>query len=135
MSVFRMSFAAPITKVDFKEVGGKSLAEVSICKKNRAKEGQEPTFSWLRVSIWAPPDWMAAKLVKGAMLAGTGEFTLRSYEKDGQKRQSAEVNSQSFDVEVSGGASESAPRAEAPAAAAPKKPAPVATSAEDEPPF
>lgn len=135
MSVFRMSFAAPITKVDHKEVGGKALVEASLCKKNRAKEGQGPTFSWLRVSIWSPPDWMAAKLVKGAMLAGTGEFTLRSYEKDGQKRQSAEVNCQSFDVEVSGGATDAAPGAEAPAAAAPKRPAPVAAAGDDEPPF
>lgn len=134
MSVFRMTFAAPVTKVEFKTVGDKALAEVSVCKKNRAKEGQEPTFSWLRISVWQPPAWMSAKLVKGAMIAGTGEFTLRSYEKDGQKRQSAEVNCQSFDVEVSGGATDS-DAALAPASAAPQRPAPSPTSAEDEPPF
>lgn len=125
-----MTFAAPITKVEFREVGGKQMVEVNICKKNRAKEGQEPTFSWLRVSIWQPPAWMADKLVKGAMVAGVGEFTLRSYEKDGQKRQSAEVNCQSFDIEVSGTTmeSDSAPTA-------PSKPAQAPAALGEEVPF
>lgn len=101
MAIMRMQFAAPITKVEHKEVGGTPLSEVSVCKKNRTKEGQEPTFSWIRISVWGAPAWMQAKLIKGAMIAGSGEYTLRSYEVDGLKRQSAEVNCQSFDVEIS----------------------------------
>lgn len=50
MSVMRINFAAPIHKVEFKEVGGKSLAEVSVCKKNRTKDGAEPSYSWLRIA-------------------------------------------------------------------------------------
>ncbi len=102
MAIMRMQFAAPITKVEHKDVAGTPLAEVSICKKNRAKEGQETTFSWLRISIWGAPAWMQGKLLKGAMIAGSGEYMLRSYvTADGEKRQSAEVNCQSFDVEIS----------------------------------
>lgn len=72
-------------------------------------------------------------MVKGAMIAGSGEFTLRSYEKDGAKRQSAECNSQSFDIEVSGVAAQG--EATPAPVAAPRRPAAVAVADEDEPPF
>lgn len=103
MSLLRIAFAAPINKVEIKEVGGKVLAEISICRKNRVKEGDPESFTWLRIALWTPPAFMIPKLVKGSFIAGSGEFTLRSYDKDGVKRQSAECNCQSFDVEVSDG--------------------------------
>lgn len=146
MGILRIAFAAPVQKVEIKQVGGKPLAEVSICRKNRTKENEQDAFTWLRIAVWAPPDWMVSKLKKGALIAGSGDFTLRSYDKDGQKRQSAECNCQSFDVEVSGDSeakSEAPPApAVAPVPATPVRsrpaPAPVAVSSapEDfEPPF
>ena len=98
--ILKLQFAGIINKVEVKTVGGKTLAEISLCKKNYAKEGAEPTFTWLRVGLWEPKEWQVAKLVKGAFVAGSGDFSLRSYEKDGVKHESAECRCTSFDVEV-----------------------------------
>ncbi len=105
MSLLKLLFAGEIKKIEMRQVGARSLAEVSVCKKNRTKEGDEESYTWANITIWGPfPDWMGPKLVKGAMIAGSGDATLRSYLKDGVKRQSLDVNCQSMDVEVSGGA-------------------------------
>ncbi len=138
MTVFRLLVAGDIKKVEMRRAGDKDLAEVSVCKKNRTKEGEEESYTWAKLSIWSPPDWMKAKLVKGNFISGSGEFTLRSYEKDGVKRQSAECNCQSFDVEISA----AFPRLgeSHPPVATPVKPAPKAApigggKGDDEPPF
>ncbi len=103
MSLLRIIFAGSINKVEMREVGGKPIAEVQLCKKNRTKEGDPESYTWLKATIWSPPAFMIPKLVKGSFIAGSGNFTLRSYEKDGVKRQSAECSCESFDVEVSDG--------------------------------
>lgn len=99
--ILRMSFAGLITKADVKQIGEKTLVEVSLCKKHKGRNGGEDTFTWLRVNIWEPADFQLPKLVKGSFIAGSGDFQLRSYEKDGQKGASAECRCTSFDIEVS----------------------------------
>ena len=102
--IFRISFAGNITKAETKQVGEKTLVEVSLCKKFKGRNGGEESYTWLRVNIWEPADFQTPKLVKGAFLAGSGEFQLRSFEgKDGSKQVSAECRCSSFDIEVTDG--------------------------------
>ncbi len=127
MTVLRMLFAGEAKKVDLKTVAGKQLLEVSLCRKHKAREGGEDTYSWIKCSIWEPPAFMVEKCVKGSFLAGSGEYQLRSYEKDGVKGHSAEVRCQSFDVEI-GAASSRLGESHPPTAVqrpAPIKPAPA----------
>ncbi len=136
MTIFRLTFAGQIKKVEHRQAGDKAVMSLSVCKKNYAKQGDEPTFTWVNVSVWGPlPEWLVNKAVKGALIAGSGEFSMRSYkDKEGNKAVSAEVRATSFDVEV--GSEDGAP-ADAPAPvakAAPQKPAP-APIGDDEPPF
>ena len=99
--IFRLSFAGIITKVEVKAIGQNSLHEISLCKKNRKKEGEEDSYTWVRINLWDAADFQRDKLVKGAFIAGSGEFHLRSFvDKSGAKRQSAEVRCVSYDVEV-----------------------------------
>lgn len=109
MTILKAQFAGEIKKADHKEVGGKKLVEVSICKKNRGKQGDPDTFTWLKVAIWEPADFQVPKLVKGAFIAGSGDMTLRSYEGKDGKASSLECRATSFDVEVSDGAARSGP--------------------------
>jgi len=134
MSTFKLFFAGEIKKVEIRQAGGKPIAEVSLCNKNRAKQGDPDTFTWVCATIWSPPDWMTGKLVKGAFIAGCGDFSLRSFEKDGVKRQSAEINCQGFDVTVGGSSSDAAPAE----SYAPRPTVPTAHTAindDDSPPF
>lgn len=102
--ILRLSFAGQITKAETKQVGEKTLIEVSLCKKHKGRNGGEDTFTWIRVNVWEPADFQVPKLVKGAFIAGSGEFQLRSFEgKDGSKQVSAECRSSSFDIEVTDG--------------------------------
>lgn len=143
MTIFKAQFAGEIKKADIKTIGGKTLVEVSICKKNRTKDGEPEAFTWLRVGIWEPAAFQLPKLVKGAFIAGCGDMTLRSYEGKDGKASSLECRCTSFDVEVSDGS----PRGESPAIAhhaakpydsqanraAPRVPAPAPV--DDEPPW
>ena len=100
MTILRLQFAGFIVKADHKTAGAKQLIEMSLCKKNYAKDGDEATFTWCRVCLWEPPAWMAPKLVKGAFVAGSGEMTLRSYaKKDGTNGVSCDVRCTSWDIE------------------------------------
>lgn len=100
MSIFRMQFAGEIKKADHKQVANKSMIEVSLCKKHKGRNGGEDTFTWIRATIWEPADFQIAKLVKGAFIAGSGEFQHRSYEKDGKVGHSCDVRCTSFDIEI-----------------------------------
>lgn len=133
MTIFRMIFSGQIKKAEHRTAGGKSLVEVSICKKT-SRPNEPDAFTWLKVSIWEPADFQAAKLVKGAHISGSGEFKMRSYEKDGAKGVSAEASCRSFDVEVvSEGGTEPAHTEARPAPSRPA--APAAGPGDDEPPF
>jgi single-stranded DNA-binding protein len=103
MTIFRLAFAGEIKRIEFRTVGNDQLAEFSICKKNKTKDGEEDSFTWATISLWKPASFQLPKLVKGAFVAGSGEFHLRSYvDKEGLKRQSAECRCTSYDVEVAG---------------------------------
>lgn len=135
MTILKLQFAGEIKKAEHKTAAGKQLVEVSLCKANRKKEGEQDTFTWIRVSIWEPADFQAPKLIKGSFIAGSGDMTHRSYMKDGQKGHAIELSCRSFDIEVSDGSARSNAPAAAPASA-PRRPAPPAPSTgDDEPPF
>ncbi len=117
MTTYRLHFCGKIMKSDSRMAGDKPIIELSICKKNTTKQGEEPTFSWIRVTIWQPPEWITSKAIKGAFISGSGEFSMRSYEKDGVKHTNAEVRCGSYDCEIAGDDRE---QAQAPAPVAPK---------------
>jgi hypothetical protein len=130
VTVLRLTFAGEIKRADIKSAGPKTVAEVSLCRKNYAKEGQPETFTWVRVSIWEPADWMLAKLVKGAFIAGSGEMSARSYQKDGADKTSIEIRCTGYDVELP---REAHSQDREPPKPEPRRPAPG--GGDDEPPF
>lgn len=100
MTILRLNYAGRIIKAEHKEAAGKSICEVSICKKVPAK-GQDPErFDWVRITIWQPPEWAAPRLVKGNYISGSGDLTMRPYDKDGVKKYSLEVRCGSYDFEA-----------------------------------
>lgn len=133
MTIFRMTFAGEVKKADHKEAGGKKLVELSICKKNRGKQGDPDTFTWLRVAVWEPAAFQVPKMVKGCFIAGSGEVQLRSYEGKDGKASSLECRCTSFDIEVTDGSPHSpAPEERRPTRSA----APIVDNGgDDEPPF
>jgi single-stranded DNA-binding protein len=98
MPNLRLQFSGEARKVERKTIGGKAAVQIQLCKKNYAKQGDEATFTWITIMVWEPKEFQDFR--EGGFVAGSGEFTLRSYEKDGQKRQSAEVRCTSFDIET-----------------------------------
>jgi len=135
MTRLNLQFSGRIHKAEHKTAGDKQICEVSICKKVPARGKDEERFDWVRVTIWGPPEWAVPKLAKGNYISGSGDLTMRPYEKDGVKKNSLEVRCGSFDFEVE----ELAVRTETPAdvapVAAPRRPAPVVAAGDDEPPF
>lgn len=101
MTIARITFAGQIKKAEPKTAGGKQLVEVSICKKQKGRNGAEDTFLWLRISCWEPAEFQTSKLVKGAFIAGSGDLSTRAWtDKDGKNQVSLEVRCGSFDFEV-----------------------------------
>ncbi len=118
MTILRIAFAGEIKKADHKQINGKAMVEVSLCKKHKGRNGAEDSFTWIRVAIWEPAEFQLAKLTKGTFIAGSGDFQHRSYEKDGKTGHSCDVRCTSFDVEIGGSVTESG-AVKRPAAAAP----------------
>ena len=99
MPNLRLQFSGEARKVEHKTIGGKAAVQISLCKKNYAAKDAEATFTWITVMVWEPKEWQTFH--EGGFVAGSGEFTMRSYvDKDGAKRQSAEVRCTSFDIET-----------------------------------
>ena len=138
MTIIKCQFAGEIKKSEIKDVAGKKLAELSICKKN-SKKGEVDSWLWLRISLWSPADFQIPKLVKGAFIAGSGDTNIRSYvDKDGKDKFSFEVSTSSFDCEVTdGSARQDAAPAPAPAPAPSPRPRVPAPANDDDgsPPF
>lgn len=144
MTTLRLFFAGQIKKAETRMAGDTPILELSVCKKNYAKAGVEPTFTWVNCTIFKPADFQVQKCVKGAFVAGSGEFTTRSYkDKDGKDKVSSDVRCNSFDVECGSDASDAQPeKATAPARAKPAhrpyvQPTAVAAAVDDslDPPF
>lgn len=137
MTAFRLTFAGEIKTVETKNFNGTQFAELSLCKKNYAKQGAEPSFTWVRVSIREPADFLVAKLVKGAFIAGSGEMSARTYQdKDGKDKSSIDIRCTGFDVEMPRGETVAEP--ESPPQTpqrGPSRPRPAPAADDDEPPF
>lgn len=97
--MLRLQFGEFVRKCEHKTIGNDPAIAIQCCRKNYTKDGAEPTFTWINITIFKAPPWMAKKARVGAFIAGSGEFTLRTYDKDGQKKQSADVRCNSFDVD------------------------------------
>lgn len=99
MSVFRLNFSGEVRKSQTKTIGQDQAVEFQIMRKNYAKSSDEASFTWIRVTLFKPQPWQIQQCQDGRFVSGSGEFTLRSFEKDGVKRQSAEVRCSSFDLD------------------------------------
>ncbi len=131
MSVFRLHFSGEVRKSQTKTIGQDQAVEFQIMRKNYAGKDAEASFTWIRVTLFKPQAWQIQQCQDGKFVSGSGEFTLRSFEKDGVKRQSAEVRCQSFDLD---GPSVDAPEA-APAPIAKPAPRIPAKTDDSEPPW
>ncbi len=137
MTAFRLMFAGEIKTVETKNFNGIQFAELSLCKKNYAKQGVEPTFTWVRVSVREPADFLVAKLVKGAFIAGSGEMSARTYQdKDGKDKTSIDIRCTGFDVEMPRGetVADSDGEQQTPQRS-PARPRPAPVTSDQEPPF
>lgn len=136
MPNLRLQFSGEARKVEHKTIGGKSAVQIQLCKKNYAKQGDEPTFTWVTVMVWEPKEFQ--KFYEGGFVAGSGEFSIRSYvDKDGNKKQSAEVRCTSFDIETPRPSEGSEPvknLADLPIKT-PRKPTPTLADDHNSPPF
>lgn len=133
MPTMRLSFSGEVRKPQVKQIGQDQAVEFQLMRKNYGKKDEEATFTWIRVTVFKPQPWQIQQCAEGKFVAGSGEFTLRSYiNKDGAKAQSAEVRCQSFDLD--GPRTEE--RTEAAAAPAPApRPAIGGGASPGEPPF
>lgn len=124
-----------IKKVEFRQAGEKSIAEVSVCQKKYNKDKTaDPEFDWVRVTCWEPKPEKAARLKKGNLFQFTGQFSTRKYtDKAGVEKISMEVRASDWMAWDMGAPSE---QAEAPAPA-PRRPAADVGGGQgsDEPPF
>ncbi len=130
-----LTYTGYIKKVEFRQAGEKSIAEVSVCEKKYNKDKTaDPEFDWVRATVWEPNEHLLPKLKKGNGVTFTGRFSTRKFkDKEGNDKTSMEVRVSDITVfEVAG--------AEAPAdkpAPAPRKLVQVTGSTDDtsEPPF
>lgn len=139
--LLKLAFAGIIHKVEVRQAGQKTVAEISAWKKRKDKDGNEE-YCWIKVTVWEPKDWQVKNMTKGRMISGIGDFWLRSYtDRDGNRKQSAEVKCSSFDVETQSDEREAPSKGEPVAAQAsaekqqPPQPSQSSSSADDEPPF
>lgn len=104
MTLLRLFFSGQIKKAVRRDAGGKPLVEVSLCKKHKGRNGADDTFTWAKISLWEPAEFQVPRLIKGALISGSGDVQLRSYvAKDGTKGASLEIRCSSYDVEVEAG--------------------------------
>jgi single-stranded DNA-binding protein len=135
MTIFRLAFAGHIKKAEHKTISGKTLVELSLCRKNKTKEGEPDAYTWARIALWEPDAFMVPKLIKGAYISGSGDMLLRSYvNKDGANAQSLDVRCGSFDVDMPD-ERQQAHGDSPPPPARPSAPASGGVSGDDQPPF
>lgn len=132
-----MTYTGYIKRVEFRQAGEKSIAEVSVCEKKYNKDKTaEPEFDWVRATIWEPNEHLLPKLKKGNAIYFAGKFSTRKYkDKEGVDKVSMEVRVNDCQVfEVAGAEAPAAPAAPAPAPApAPRRPAATVESPEETP--
>ena len=132
MGSFRLQFSGEVRKPQTKTIGADQAIEFHLMRKNFGK-ADPATFTWIRITLFKPAAWQFEQVQEGKFIAGSGEFTLRSFvDKDGLKRQSAEVRAQSFDID---GPRTGEAQVATPAPAPKPMPAPTAKDDDSEPPF
>ena len=101
MTQMRMSFSGEVRKPVVREYDGKNILSFQVMKRNYNKDkSAEASYTWLNVTVFDAKPFQTAQFAEKAFVAGSGEFTLRSYaDKDGSKRQSADVRCNSMDVD------------------------------------
>lgn len=136
--MFRLEFSGEVRKPLQKEIGGKPCVEFQLMKKNYSKDEANVSFTWVKILLFDAKPWQIEQCREGCFVAGSGEFTMRSYtNKAGEKQQSAEVRCGSFDLNgprTGTKTSESAARSEPLAKTSPSVPAPAPVD-DDAPPF
>jgi single-stranded DNA-binding protein len=97
----RMIFSGEVRKPVVREYDGKNILSFQLMKKNYNKDkSAEAAYTWLNVTVFDAKPFQVRQFAEKAFVAGSGEFTLRSYaDKDGSKRQSADVRCNSMDVD------------------------------------
>jgi single-stranded DNA-binding protein len=133
-----MIFSGEVRKPVVREYDGKSILSFQVMKKNYNKDkSAEASYTWLNVTVFDAKPFQVQQFAEKAFVAGSGEFTLRSYvDKDGSKRQSADVRCNSMDVDsayVERG--ETAEPEPAPSKVTHRNVVPTAGGANDEVPF
>lgn len=101
MTQMRISFSGEVRKPVVREYDGKKILSFQVMKKNYNKDkSAEASYTWLNVTVFDAKPFQIAQFAEKSFVAGSGEFTLRSYvDKDGSKRQSADVRCNSMDVD------------------------------------
>jgi single-stranded DNA-binding protein len=96
-----MIFSGEVRKPVVREYDGKNILSFQLMKKNYNKDkSAEVSYTWLNVTVFDAKPFQVAQFAEKAFVAGSGEFTLRSYaDNDGSKRQSADVRCNSMDVD------------------------------------
>lgn len=135
MSGFRLGFSGEAKSVKLKQIGAKPALEFSLCTKNYSPPGTPDSWTWVTVLIMDPKDWIAQGIKDGVFVAGSGEFSLRSYNAStGEKRQNADVRCSNFDINFAR-PPKAVPLAEAETVRLPPRTPVPAADANDEPPF
>jgi hypothetical protein len=112
MSNFRLSFSGEIKKSREFNMGTKPAFEIQLMKKNYVAKDAEPSWTWIKVLVVDPKDFQKDWLAEGKYIAGSGEFSLKSFtNKDGVKLNGVEVRCSSFDIDApySGASQQSEP--------------------------
>lgn len=134
--MIKCMFSGHVKKAESRNAKGKTMLELSICKKNRSQEGAEPSFTWLKVIVWDPKPFQVAAMSKGAFISGCGDMSLKSFQnKDGVKQQVCEVFCQSFDVDAPDERQAGTPQAVIAQAPSPKTKIPAPEEDFGSPPF
>ncbi len=104
MTLFKLQFAGIAKKVEGRMAGDKQILEVSLCKKVSKAGVEPPVFTWIKVTVWQPQEWMLERIAKGVFVSGCGDFSSRSYDGKDGKQTAMEVRCSSFDIEIADGA-------------------------------
>jgi single-stranded DNA-binding protein len=136
-----ITYAGKIQKAEFRQVGEKSVCQVSVCEKKYNKDkNADPEYDWIEASIWDAPEFLAAKLKKGNFITFSGTFATRKYtDKAGVEKKNMECRCDTRNVTVVDagffGERQEQSAAPAPAPRRPAAPAGGGADPDDSPPF
>jgi single-strand DNA-binding protein len=85
---------------DFKVIGGgRAVLKFRMATSDKALEGKEPRTDWHSVVVWGKQaEWLSPVLTKGSKVVVTGKLRSGSYEKNGTKVYTYEVEAMSVEV-------------------------------------